>query len=545
MKWFQNAATRTKLLFAFGLMLVLIGGVFCSAFFAISSLIASQKDLFDNRFNQVIDALNFDSNEGEIRATMITMALLTNRAEMKQLQGVIDDKSKEANQLLTRLINQNRDNPKVLQRLEDWRSLRDSYKTTRETEVIPALEEGQFDKARDLLLSTQADRFRQMRAITGQLVDESKTEVRSAITLAERRGYQLLSVAAAVTFVSLVLGVVMVRYMNRLLAYPLQMLLGWTEKTASGDLSVEIPETERRDEVGVLQEAFRRMLENLRTMTRDIQESVNVLASSATQILTATSQMAATANETATASNQTTSTVEEVKQTAQVSSGKSRQVAEIAQRAARDADTGRASVDESIEGMNRIRTQMEAIADSIVRLSEQGQAIGEIISSVNDLAEQSNLLAVNAAIEAAKAGEQGKGFAVVAQEIRSLAAQSKQATGQVRTILGDIQKATTSAVTAANQGTTAVENGVHQSAQAGEVIRALAESINQAAEAARQISASSEQQSIGMDQVAQAMENIKQAAGQNAGATKQVESGARNLHELGQKLQLLVRRFKM
>ncbi len=97
-------------------------------------------------------------------------------------------------------------------------------------------------------------------------------------------------------------------------------------------------------------------------------------------------------------------------------------------------------------GMNRIREQMEGIAESIVRLSEQSQAIGEIIATVNDLAEQSNLLAVNAAIEAAQAGEQGKGFAVVAQEVRSLAEQSKQATAQVRGILSDIQKATSAAV---------------------------------------------------------------------------------------------------
>jgi methyl-accepting chemotaxis protein len=106
----------------------------------------------------------------------------------------------------------------------------------------------------------------------------------------------------------------------------------------------------------------------------------------------------------------------------------------------------------SIEGMKKIQTQMESIAESVVKLSEQSQAIGEIIASVNDLAEQSNLLAVNAAIEAAKAGEQGKGFAVVAQEVKSLAEQSKQATSQVRTIFNDIQKATTAAVLATEQG---------------------------------------------------------------------------------------------
>ena len=102
--------------------------------------------------------------------------------------------------------------------------------------------------------------------------------------------------------------------------------------------------------------------------------------------------------------------------------------------------------------MNHIREQMESIADSVVRLSEQGQAISEIIATVNDIAEESNLLAVNAAIEATRAGEFGKGFAVVAQEVKSLAEQSRQATAQVRTILMEVQKATSAAVMATEQG---------------------------------------------------------------------------------------------
>jgi methyl-accepting chemotaxis protein len=112
--------------------------------------------------------------------------------------------------------------------------------------------------------------------------------------------------------------------------------------------------------------------------------------------------------------------------------------------------------------MKHIHDQMESVAASILHLSEQSQAIGEIIATVTDLAERSNLLAVNAAIEAAKADEQGKGFAVVAQEVKSLAEQSKQATAQVRTILNDIQTAMSAAVMATEQGSKAVDAGVKQ-----------------------------------------------------------------------------------
>src|SRR5260221_6182563 len=194
--------------------------------------------------------------------------------------------------------------------------------------------------------------------------------------------------------------------------------------------------------------------------------------------------------------------------------------------------------------MIRIQAQMESIAESIVKLSEQGQTIGEIIATVNDLAEQSNLLAVNAAIEAARAGEQGKGFAVVAQEVKSLSEQSKRATGQVRAILGDIQKATTAVVLAMEQGSKAVASGVRRSAEVGESIRGLTHSLEEAAAAAIQIAASSKQQMIRMDQTAISMRSHQQCSEQNLANTRLTEATAPNQLGLGQKLKALLREYK-
>jgi len=134
--------------------------------------------------------------------------------------------------------------------------------------------------------------------------------------------------------------------------------------------------------------------------------------------------------------------------------------------------------------MQDLRGRVETIAEQILALSEQTQQVGEIISSVEDLADQSNLLAVNAAIEAAKAGEQGRGFAVVAQEVRTLAEKSKAATVQVRTMLTDIQRATNAAVLATEQGTRGADEGARLVEQAGITIRQLDETIRHSAEAA-------------------------------------------------------------
>ncbi len=282
----------------------------------------------------------------------------------------------------------------------------------------------------------------------------------------------------------------------------------------------------------------------LASVLLEIREGMTVLGTSSSEILASTVQLTETATNTATAVSETTSTLTEVRQTTQVSSERAALVARSAEAAAQTSEGGRRSTEEMMGGMRRIREQMELIGESMVRLTEQSQAIGEIIAAVEDLSQQSNLLAVNAAIEAAKAGEQGKGFAVVADEVKFLSDQSKQATKQVRTILGEIQKASGEAVMATEQGSKAVEDGVRQSSQAGSSIVTLAESIGQASNAAMQIAASSQQQLAGMDQVVLAMDHIKKASTQNVENARQLETAARRLNDLGQGLRKLSERYR-
>lgn len=311
---------------------------------------------------------------------------------------------------------------------------------------------------------------------------------------------------------------------------------------ASGDLRVEVAPKSERDVFG---NAVADMVESLRKQTREISEGINVIASSAGQISVTTAQLSTGAVETATSISETTTTLEEVKQTAHVSNQKARHVSDSSQNALQISQKGRKSVEETIGAMNNIMEHMESIAASIVKLSEQSQAIGEIISSVNDITAQSNLLAVNAAIEAARAGEQGKGFSVVAHEIGTLAKQSRESTAQIQSILNDIQKAIGAAVMTTERGSKAVENGVRKSGETGEAIQMLTDSISVAAQASTQIAASSQQQLVGMDQVALAMENIMQASTQNVDGSRQLETAAGSLGDLGQKLKQLIGKYKV
>ena len=365
---------------------------------------------------------------------------------------------------------------------------------------------------------------------------------------------------------------------------PMHGIVTAADHIAAGDLRVDVPAAERGDEIGSLGRAFEKMLVSLREKTRiaekisagdltvediavsesdalggafetmvdvlrqqsqEIREGVSVLASAGSEIMASVSQLTSSVAQTSTAVSETTTTAEEVKHTTDVSVQKAQHVSELGQRSLQISQEGQQSIEDTIRGMERIKEQVQAISDMVVRLSEQSQAIGAIIGTVNDLAEQSNLLAVNAAIEAAKAGEQGRGFGVVAQEIRSLASQSKQATAEVRTILFDVQKAISSAVMVTEQGSKAVEEGVALSRQAGDAIDVLTQSVAEATDAAVQIAASSHQQLMGMDQVVSAMENIREAALQMSAGAQQTERTVQDLQSVSRRLQEIAEFYKV
>ena len=320
-------------------------------------------------------------------------------------------------------------------------------------------------------------------------------------------------------------------------------------KLSAGELDHRV-EVTTRDEFGELAGAFNRMAASLqKSLTEEkaarasterllatVGETATSLAASASEIAAATAEQAASAQEQAAAVTETMATVDEIAQTSEEAATRAKVVAELATRSAETGKAGRKAVEDSVVGMGALKEQVESVAESIVGLAEQAQAIGEIIASVNDIAEQTNLLALNAGIEASRAGEHGRGFQVVAAEVKALADQAKRSTAQVRQILGDIQKATNGAVMRIEEGQKSVVAAARLTGQAGETIRALADIIGEAAQAAVQISAAAGQQSVGISQIHQAMRSINQATSQNLMATKQQEAAGRGLSDIGARL---------
>jgi methyl-accepting chemotaxis protein len=544
MNWFKNLKTGTKLLLGFGTMVVFLGIVIIIAYTTITAIRDSQHRLMEQELVGVINMVELRANLNRQRSHMLQMILTTDRTKQEFLVQDIRSRIRVVDDSLEQLETVYKNNTAFLLKLDELKTTLAAFRQTREV-VFEQILTGKSKEVLGIIEGLQTERYEKMNTISRELGKEMLGYANAEVTLSKDLTTKSMRTFTILGVLALLIGVVITVGLNRHISRPLIEITRVAERMASGDLRTKLLTEQRKDEVGALSQAFARMTENLREQIRGLVEGSNVLGSAASEIVASTTQLSTSASESAVAVSETTTTVEEVRQTAQVSSQKAKLVSESAQKVAQSSQSGYKSIEDMNKGMENIRQQMNAIATSMVRLSEQNQAIGQIIASVEDLAIQSNLLAVNASIEAAKAGEHGKGFSVVAQEVKSLAEQSRQATNQVRTILGDIQKATTTAVMATEQGSKAVEVGARQAEVAGEAIQLLTGSVMDSAQAATQIAASSQEQLIGVDQVAVAMDSIKLASSQNVASAQQLETAARNLSELGQRLKQMVERYQV
>jgi len=544
MKRLLDLSTRAKLFMAFGLMCLLAAASIAFAWHAMSVMRHSQRTLLDVEVADITDLKDIRANHNGTLASVSAMLLPGNDAALQRLRDDVLRRDREVQAELAAIADRNGSVQRKRDLLREFEALQAASIQLRDTRILPLLARGKADEARELVLGVQLERDRRLAAIADALIEHTTRNAAELVAASEREAHEAVRWLLTIAGATLVAGVVLTLQLAGMLARPLHALSEAAERVAAGDLSVRLPAETRRDEAGVLSRAFAQMIERLREMMREVGEGVQVLAASASEITAATAQVAASSTQTASAVAQTSATAEEVKQTAKVSSDKAMLVQDMAQRKLEASRSGVQAMEQAIAAMQQIRAQMDALAQNILRLSDQGVAIGEIIATVNDLADQSNLLSVNAAIEAARAGEEGAGFRVVAQEIRSLSEQSKQATVQVKALLGDIQKATSSAVMSTEQAGNAVRTGVALSEEAARSIRLLAVSIEESAQAAAQIAASAHQQSVGMDQVTYAMHHIQQASAQNVAASRQSESAAQGLQQLGLRLQGVVDQYR-
>jgi len=324
-----------------------------------------------------------------------------------------------------------------------------------------------------------------------------------------------------------------------------QNILKAMDKFADGDLTVAVVPEKENDDIGKLFHGFNQSVQNIKSMIENVTEAVEATASASTQISSSTEEMAAGVQEQSKQSTEIAAAVEQMTKTILQTTKNASMTAENAKASGALAREGGNVVNETIDGMNKIAEVVTEAASTVQELGNSSEKIGEIVQVIDDIADQTNLLALNAAIEAARAGEQGRGFAVVADEVRKLAERTTRATKEIASMIKQIQKETMGAVQSMEKGTLEVGKGKELVEKAGVSLNQIITSSLEVVDNVSQVAAASEEQSATSEQISKNIEAISSVIQQSSAGTQQIARAAEDLNKLTSQLQQLIDRFKL
>lgn len=314
------------------------------------------------------------------------------------------------------------------------------------------------------------------------------------------------------------------------------------KRIAANDLTVRV---EPRSTSDVLGNSFKTMIHNLSGMIRQLADNARELVTAATEIASSAETMATGSKKQSGQVHQVSAAVEEMSATIMESSRNAGDAANTAKGAANTAGTGGQIVSDTIHGMQKIADVVRESADSIAKLAKSADQIGEIISVIDDIADQTNLLALNAAIEAARAGEQGRGFAVVADEVRKLAERTGKATGEIAAMIKGIQQQTEDAVQSMEAGVQEVDRGKTLADQAGSSLNEIVTMAQRVTDMVGQIAAAAEEQSAAAEEISRNIEQINAVTKETATGAEESAAAAEELNRQAEGLQQMVAKFQL
>lgn len=399
---------------------------------------------------------------------------------------------------------------------------------------------GRFKAATDNIAQARKEMTDQGTTIVKLNEDLNKiqTERRDAES-AQARQMQLAATALAILF-----GVLAAVVITRQITRPLAQTMAVVQRIADGDLTQNLQVT-RRDELGVLQQGIQRMGATLRDLIGGIRDGVTQIASAAEELSAVTEQTSAGVNsqkietdQVATAMHEMSATVQEVARNAEQAS----QAASLADKEAREGDK---VVGEAIAQIERLADEVSRSTEAMRVLQQESDKIGSVMDVIKAVADQTNLLALNAAIEAARAGEAGRGFAVVADEVRSLAQRTQQSTEEIAGLVAGLQSGSERVATVMSNSRSLTDSSVLLTRKAGTALESITSTVSNIQSMNQQIAAAAEEQSAVAEEISRSILNVRDVSEQTAAASDETAASSVELARLGGQLQQLVSHFRV
>ena len=376
------------------------------------------------------------------------------------------------------------------------------------------------------------------------LIDNSQALTLSQTQVRDADAQHAKSMLAGAAVLALFFGILAAWAITRQIVAPLRQTLIAAERVANGDLR-QVLQIERRDELGQLQASMQRMTGNLRELIGGIGDGVTQIASAAEELSAVTEQTSAGVNnqkietdQVATAMNEMAATVQEVARNAE-------QASEAALMADQQAREGDRVVGEAIAQIERLATEVEHSTEAMNQLKSESDKIGSVLDVIKSVAQQTNLLALNAAIEAARAGEAGRGFAVVADEVRSLALRTQKSTEEIEELIAGLQHGTQQAASVMDSSRTLTDSSVELTRRAGSSLDTITRTVSSIQAMNQQIATAAEQQSAVAEEINRSVMNVRDISDQTSAASEETAASSVELARLGTHLQGLVGRFQL